>query len=166
MHNDIHWIDGLPQGRLAIMPRPRGGDWLPTDLERWRAAGLQVIVSLLAADEVAELELHQQAEHCERLGLEYTSFAIADRGIPIDAQELLTLVEQLDERLRSGYSVGIHCRMGIGRSSLVAACLLIRQGLRPDAAFQLISSSRGLQVPDTPTQADWVKSLAERLRPQ
>jgi hypothetical protein len=24
----IHWISGVEPGRLGIMPRPRGGDWL------------------------------------------------------------------------------------------------------------------------------------------
>jgi hypothetical protein len=49
MRPKIHWID-LPAGvRLAIMPRPRAGDWLDAEIAGWGAEGIGVIVSLLEA---------------------------------------------------------------------------------------------------------------------
>jgi hypothetical protein len=55
MPDTIFWIDGPWRGRLAIVTRPRGGDWLEDDMTSWRRAGLDLIVSLLTADESAEL---------------------------------------------------------------------------------------------------------------
>ncbi len=57
MKNPVYWIEGVPTGKVAIVPRPRGGDWLEDEVRAWRAAGIDVVVSLLTDDEVRELGL-------------------------------------------------------------------------------------------------------------
>ena len=44
------------------MTRPRGGDWLTDELRDLAVAGLDVLVSLLSAAEVAELDLGAEAD--------------------------------------------------------------------------------------------------------
>src|SRR5262249_15334249 len=73
MRPKIFWLDLQQAGRLAIMPRPRAGDWL------------------------------------------------VDVGKPKVA--------------RTNRSVAIHCRAGIGRSSMIAACVLVRNGRAVECAF-------------------------------
>ena len=53
---EVHWIKGLPC-RLAILPRPRSGDWLEDEIRSLRGQGIDVLVSLLTPDETAELGL-------------------------------------------------------------------------------------------------------------
>ena len=60
---------------------------------------------------------------------------------------------------------GGDCFAGIGRSTLVAAALLVRAGLALPEALALISESRGITVPDTSAQHRWLESLEARLRP-
>jgi hypothetical protein len=48
--------------------------------------------------------------------------------------------------------------MGIGRSSLMAAAVLIHLGKPPDTFLQEITKARGLRVPDTALQEAWVKA--------
>jgi hypothetical protein len=55
-------------GRLAILPRPRGGDWLEDEVRGRRAAGVDVIVSLLTSDEVTNLDLAQERCLCQAHG--------------------------------------------------------------------------------------------------
>jgi hypothetical protein len=43
----IHWIELPLTGRLAIAARPRAGDWLVDEVAAWRAAGIDLVVSLL-----------------------------------------------------------------------------------------------------------------------
>ena len=62
--------------------------------------------------------------------------------------------------LEAGQSVAVHCRQGIGRSSLIAALLLVSAGVDPEAALAQISQARGCAVPDTLGQRDWIKSFA------
>jgi hypothetical protein len=64
MRAEIYWIPGSWPGRLGIVPRPRGGDWLEDEIRAWRDAGLDVAVSLLTPDEAAELGLECEEEQC------------------------------------------------------------------------------------------------------
>lgn len=164
MKAELYWIEGLPRGRLAIMPRPRSNDWLRDELTSWHGSGVQLLVSLLCESEVEELELADEPALCQELGLRFLSFPIPDRGIPESKEALLKLVGDLSRDLAGGTGLGIHCRAGLGRSALVAACLLVKAGQTPAAAFAAISRARGLPVPDTDEQAEWVHAAASRLR--
>jgi hypothetical protein len=55
------WIPGLAQGRVAILGRPRAGDWLVDDIRGWVAAGVTDVVSLLEDHETRELGLIAEA---------------------------------------------------------------------------------------------------------
>jgi hypothetical protein len=75
----LFWID-TEQFRVAITPRPRGGDWLADDIAFVRKAGVQVIVSTLTPGEVEELDLIEEEHHSVQQGLKYFSFPIEDRS--------------------------------------------------------------------------------------
>ena len=158
--NGIHWIDASIGSRLAIMARPRAGDWLDDEIAGWKAEGVDVVVSLLEVEEVAELGLQREAELCRATGIRFVSFPIPDRGVPESQREAAELAESVAAEVAAGRSVAIHCRAGIGRSSVIAACALIHAGLGADAAFAAIARARGLSVPDTDEQRDWVALFA------
>ncbi len=143
------------------MPRPRGGDWLEGEIQFLAKAGANVLVSLLKVDEAAELELQDEERLCGECGIQFISFPIADRGVPSSMPEACRTVETIMERLRAGKSVAIHCRMGIGRSALIAACLLKSEGISVDEAFAMVSRARGFSVPDTGEQKEWVTQFGE-----
>ncbi len=163
MRTEVYWVDGPWPGKLAIVPRPRGGDWLEDEVRAWRQAGLDVVVSLLTEDEIADFALAGDAELCQANGLQFLSFPITDRGVPSSRKATLELVKKLEELLASGKKVGIHCRQGIGRSAVLAACLLVLSGMNPDSAFQRISAARGCPVPETMEQRQWVVAFAREL---
>jgi protein-tyrosine phosphatase len=162
MRAEIFWIGGVPAGRLAVLPRPRGGDWLEDEIRSLRFSGVDVLVSLLARDEVEELDLADEARCCAAGGIEFVSFPFADRGVPASLCDTLSLVRRLAALLVGGKTVVIHCRQGVGRSALVAACGLASLGERPEAAFARIATARGRPVPDTPEQREWVLRFADR----
>jgi protein-tyrosine phosphatase len=153
MRTELYWVDP----HLAVMPRPRGGDWLTDEIAAWAKAGLNVVVSLLEEDEVAELELADEAAHCQATGMTFLSFPIADRGVPSSAEECRKVIAELVHHRREGRKIGVHCRQGIGRASLVAACVLTQEGISPADGFALIASCRGRTVPDTPEQVRWLE---------
>ena len=155
----LHWIDWKWPGRLAISVRPRGGDWLDDEVVGWRAAGIDTVVSLLTPPEEAELGLEREHGLCHRNFLEFLSFPITDREVPTSFAEAVQLIQRLESTLRNGRNVAIHCRQGIGRSGIIAAGLLVDAGLAPDEALARVSRARGLTVPDTPEQRDWVARL-------
>src|SRR5262245_15611132 len=99
MRAEAYFIPEAGAGRLAIMPRPRAGDWLEDEVASWKDAGLGVVVSLLEDGEVAELGLHQEQELCERAGLIFLRLPIPDRGLPASRQDVTRLVSSLVEHL-------------------------------------------------------------------
>jgi protein-tyrosine phosphatase len=156
MRTEPYWIDGPWPGRLAIVPRPRGGDWLEDEVRFWQQVGLDVVVSLLTRDEVADLDLAKEAELCQANGIQFVSFPVADRGVPSSRKATLELMRNLNKTLADRKSVAIHCRQGVGRSAVIVACLLILSGIDPETAFQHISVARGCAVPETAEQREWV----------
>jgi protein-tyrosine phosphatase len=139
MNPDLFWIVGPWPGRLAIATKPRGGDWLENELEGLRRAGVDVVVSLLETNEADQLDLGNERQAAEVNGIRFISFPIPDRGIP---------------------DVAVHCRQGIGRSGLIAAGVLTIAGASPADAIQAVSSARGLSIPETPDQRQWVEGLS------
>lgn len=159
MRPDVYWIDAATGLRLAIMPRPRAGDWLEDEIAGWRLEGVDVVVSLLEPDEAAELGLQREAALCTAQGMRFLALPIPDRGVPESPAELRRLAAELAERLVQGEAVAIHCRAGIGRSSLIAACVLACRGYDAEAAFALLAQARGVAVPDTDAQRNWVAAF-------
>ena len=156
----IFWVQEASPNRLALMPRPRSGDWLEDEVREWRDAGIDTVVSLLEPFEENELELGEERALCEGFGIEFLSFPIPDRGVPTSLPEAKKLVDELVARLAAGKAVAIHCRVGIGRSGLITACVLVRLGMPFDNVFEVLGRARGLPVPDTTEQVHWTKLFA------
>ena len=74
MTAEIYWIIGLRPGRLAILGRPRSGDWLADEIADWKAAGLTDVISLLEDGEVRDLGLAREAELAQCAGMASTGF--------------------------------------------------------------------------------------------
>lgn len=160
MFGELNWIDRVGEGNLTIMARPAGGPDLSSSTKQLASQQVDVVVSLLTMFEEVELGLEEEASLCNSVGIEFVSFPIPDRGLPESAQTVQKLVELVSVRLTEGKSVAIHCRMGIGRSGMIAACILAHQGLEVMKAFEAIGRARGVEVPDTPEQRIWVERFA------
>jgi protein-tyrosine phosphatase len=163
MKPDVYWIEGPWRGKLAILARPRGEDWLEDEIEGWKEADIGLVVSLLTSAEESELGLTSEAEIVKRTGITYITFPIADYSVPASKIPMQQLAAQLNDQLSRGTCIGVHCRQGIGRSSLVAACVLVTSGESPQSAFEHIERARGRSVPDTAEQKRWVISFARDL---
>ncbi len=127
-------------------------------------AGIQTVVSLLEPQEVRELELTEQAAACRDEHIEFRSFPIPDRGTPQSLQQAAVLFNDLNAQLLQGRAIAVHCRAGIGRTGLVAGCLLHLLGVPFKEVFHMLSRSRGVSMPDTAQQADWVERFARSNR--
>ena len=164
MRSLMYWIAAELPGRLAIVPRPRGGDWLPDDLAGLKAAGVDVLVSMLEAAEAVDLGLADEGRRCAEAGIEFVSVPVPDRGVPEHGHEFRAVAGRLLTQVVAGRTVGIHCRAGIGRSSLLVAAILILAGCRSDDAWYRIEGARGVPVPDTKEQQRWIGDLRHDRR--
>jgi protein-tyrosine phosphatase len=153
---DLFWIAGPWRGRLAIATRPRGGDWLEDEIGSWRRAGIDVVVSLLESNEEDQLDLVDEQRAAEANSIRFISFPIPDRGVPVSVPEAMSLMTSVASLLDEGNNVAVHCRQGIGRSGLIAAGILATSGVNPEEAIEIVSAARGLAIPETPEQCQWV----------
>lgn len=158
MRPTLYSVKRAGSGRLSTMARPRGNDWLPDEMNGLREAGTDVLVSMLTSDEGEELDLQGEAEAATAAGLVFLACPTPDRGVP-ETQKFRDLLAELRAGLDAGQNVVVHCRMGIGRSSLVAAGLLVSEGQTVPEAFKAISTARGMAVPDTDAQRTWLQAV-------
>src|SRR5262245_56586825 len=156
----IFWIPGPWRGSLAIAARPRGGEWLNDETRAWREAGVDVVVSLLEPGEEADLGLSGESTVARASGLGFHALPIPDRDVPKSREAVAELADQIVDALRSGKTVAVHCRQGIGRSAIMVAAALITTGLDAEAAVNAIRQSRGPDVPETPAQHQWISDFA------
>lgn len=92
----------------------------------------------------------------EKYQIYFLQFSIEDRAVPANLSLFHSFCKTLALKMQGGQSIGIHCRAGIGRSSLIASCVMIHLRFTSSNALSLISESRNLKVPDTLEQEKWV----------
>lgn len=162
MKPTIYWIDNSGPGRLAILARPQGDNALESEIQGWREAGIDVVVSMLTETDNSYLGLSAEAELCARNGLKFISFPIEDCGVPDSLDATLRLVTDLNDLLTSDKSIGFHCQGCVGRSPLIASCVLISSGMSAESAFGLVREARGCPILEG-RQAEWGRNFARQL---
>ena len=161
MQPQLYVIERAGPGRLATMARPRGGEWLGEEMAGLAASGVTVLVSLLTDTEMTSLGLTGEDAAARVAGLEFLRLPTPDFHVP-DHAATLALARELRLRLAAGASVVVHCYGGVGRSSTVAAVVLVLDGVIPAAAWDRIAVARGRPVPETVAQRAFVNGLAGR----
>jgi protein-tyrosine phosphatase len=157
--NDVFWIAAAGNGvgsSLAIVLRPRGDEWLEDEMRRLKQSGIQMIVSMLEPWEAESLGLAHEGSFAQHGGLGFLSYPIPDRQTPADAGAFRGFAASLADRVRGGEHIGMHCRGSIGRSTLMAAAVLIHLGWTPEQALRAVEQARGCTVPDTDEQKNWI----------
>jgi len=163
MQAKVFWVAGPWRGRLGILPRPRGGDWLRDETTAWREAGIDLVVSLLEPEEETQLVLEGEAAAAAASGIDFRPFPIPDRGVPASRESVAALASEIVDVLDTGKNVAVHCRQGIGRSGLIVGGVLIAAGKDLGTALKAIKESRGLEIPETEEQRRWLSDFASWL---
>lgn len=159
----IFRVHEFGSAHLSVVPRPRGGDWLDDDIRAIRSAGVHLLISMLTADEQAEMNLTAEAETCHALGLEYLSIPIPDFGVPTDPLPFEKGVARVIRTLSQDKSVAVHCRQSIGRSGLLICAVLVATGMPLEKAVTIASEARGVPVPESPVQRTWLAANTPRF---
>lgn len=147
-----------------MMARPKGNDWLEDEILKLKQHDVSMVVSLLERSESRELELENERVLCSKHDIEFVNFPIQDRSIPEDLKSFANLIHKINDELKSDKRIAIHCRMGIGRTSVVAAAILVKNGMNTELVFDFLSKKRTLEVPDTKEQVQWLKDNASTIQ--
>lgn len=154
---NCYWVI---EGKLLAGEYPGGSSAAVTRerLTRLAQAGIGCFIDLTQPGERPPYEAELPP------GARYLRFPVTDHGVPERREHMLQILRALQEGLRGPHRVYLHCRAGIGRTNMVAGCLLVEQGLKPEAALAELNrlwqrSGRATQwpmVPETEAQAAFV----------
>lgn len=92
---------------------------------------------------------------------DYACFPIWDQSVPTDLEQFLRFVDRIAKYRGTIY---FHCAFGIGRSSLIAAAVMVKRGLvkTPEEALKVIRKERPfVHWGDEPRA--FMQSIAKRL---
>jgi protein-tyrosine phosphatase len=84
---------------------------------------------------------------------------IKDGPVPVP-QVACSLAALVASQLRAGHRVLLHCSAGMNRSVLIAALVLMEQGMTADQAIARVRERRSGSLSDE--YADWLRSLSKR----
>ena len=129
-------------------------------------AGFNTFIDLTKPNETAAyLKILEEQSHAYGVETQYHRFAIGDFGLP--TPELMrSILDKIEESLRSGRKVYLHCWGGIGRTGTTVGCYLVRRGSSGEEALrQLADWWQGVpksyihpHSPETPEQAAFIRS--------
>jgi len=107
------------------------------------------------------LKIPQLPDTARRIGLEFVQFPIRDVSVPDSINGLRDLVVRILGAAAIGKTVVIHCRGGLGRSGLVAACCLAALGIDDEQAVAIVRATRNGTI-ETSAQEQTVRDFWSR----
>ncbi len=134
---------------------------LRRDIDMLKTMGVALVLSCLEAEELP-LPESDVAQLFWAANIEWRLLPIPDMSAPDPAldcqlQQLLALAERYLER---GRRVAIHCKAGLGRTGMVAARLLMRQGCSASAAIAAVRASHDQAAIETAAQIAYLQRSA------
>lgn len=156
MRPDIYEIELIGSGSLSVMAKPVSGEWIEDEFAGIANWGIGRIVSLLEHHEACEVGLGEERKYSKKYGMDFVHYPIPDRGLPSSVQDYQAFTKWLYREAAGGLNTVVHCRAGIGRTGIVAAGVLLHCGFEPQDAIDHITKRRGIAVPDTKEQLEWV----------
>ena len=162
---NCYWV--LP-GKLLAGEHPAGASPQLTRerLSRLLAAGVTCFLDLTRPGEAAAYDEGLPVD------IDFLRKPIPDHGVPAEPGHMAETLMCLRQALHDGAIVYLHCRAGIGRTAMVAGCLLVEHGLSGEEALAELNrrwqqSPRAQawpSIPETEEQSDYVRQWSERAQ--
>ena len=128
-------------------PNALSGAWhrdLAVDLRAIKSWGATVLLSLMEEHEFLELGVIGLFEQTTALEIKWIHLPIRDVSIPNSSAEKqwAAVVSELVDRLKKDEKIVLHCKGGLGRTGMMAACLLREFGVGGKAAIDSVRTAR------------------------
>ena len=115
-----------------------------------------VLVSLIEDHELTTYGVPSLYSECESRGLEVWRLPIRDVSTPAGPQAVVELVGRIVTAASSRRRVVVHCIGGLGRTGLIAGCVLVELGHSAEDALALLATTRSPNCPETAAQRAFV----------
>jgi ADP-ribosyl-[dinitrogen reductase] hydrolase len=146
----------MTAGSLVDPERPWRRD-LDDDLDVVAFWGAKGVMTLIEEREILALGVGQRGQFPALAAgvlarsMTWYHLPVPPRSIP----DLVTLVgleyvaDEWDSRMAAGERLMIHSRRGLGRAGMVAAVMLVRWGMEPEAAMEKVRKACGARAIET-----------------
>lgn len=157
-----YWVPGMDV-LAGEYPGAREGRPERGKLRRLRATGVSAFVDLT---EEGELPSYQSRliKIWGSAPVSHHRFPIPDLGVPDTPERMADVLDHVQRVLAEGQRVYLHCMGGVGRTGMVVGCLLVRTGLAPATALDVVAAlfartpKHPRQSPETEAQREFVRS--------
>jgi protein-tyrosine phosphatase len=143
----------------------RGRQWqriLSDDLAAIQSANISTVVSLISLSEMKKLGVSDLPAQVMQHKLQWLQLAIEDFGTP-DLNPLENwqqIKESVLFALARRETVLLHCAAGLGRTGMMAACLLVACGQTPASAIEQVRAARPGTI-ETEAQAAFIQDARQ-----
>ena len=104
-----------------------------------------------------------------RKRLTHCRMPIRDVNVPESPSEMVAILDAIENALKTGHVVYVHCLGGVGRTGTVIGCYLTRSGISGEEALRQLASmwrtvaqsKRKPLSPETPEQREFVQNWSE-----
>lgn len=150
--------------QLIFTPCPgTQGAPLEDALATLQAAGADALVTVMPDAELALNEVSHLGAACVNRGLAWFHLPVADDAAPGPDFEAAwaDARQEIGHRLARGERLAIHCKGGSGRTGLIAAVLLLQQGLPLQETVRQVQAWRPKAL-QHPVHVEWIERFARR----
>ncbi len=157
----------IGQGRLAMSRAPGWLGDLHEELAQIRSDGIGSVLALVEDKDIPFFGIAESVDDyvaaVAEAGLVLLRHPIPDHGVPTSVPNFVATIAGLNDRLRAGESILVHCAAGIGRTGLAAACSLVALGAGFDEAVAMVRATHAFRI-ETAGQLRFVEAFALAVR--
>lgn len=137
------------RGKLFVSPMPYGPyDPFNQLIRKYRRHRVSLAVVLVTQEEMERKSKRNLFELYRHEGIEIRHTPMKDMTAP-SLPIIQNLMPDLVHRLNLGKNIAVHCNAGVGRTGVVAGCLVRElEGLDGGAAIQFITEHMMIQMTD------------------
>ena len=148
-------------GKLLLHSMPGRYESIESVWNQVKNAQVSTSVCVVEKDEIREKSFeYALAIETGTVPCPLLSFEIPDRGAPADRVRFWALARDLAHSVRAGQTVLIHCAGGVGRTAMLAVCVLLALGEAVGPARNLVS--RAGSTVETALQSELIAWCAEQ----
>ncbi|XP_062325149.1 cyclin-dependent kinase inhibitor 3 isoform X1 [Osmerus eperlanus] len=137
---------------------------LQRDVGELQAQGVEDVFVFCTRGELHKYRVPSLLDTYRQKGLRVHHMPFPDGGTP-ELDQCCQILEQLQSNLQNNQRTVIHCYGGLGRSGLIAVCLLLQLSvtMTPNKAIEILREHRGSGAIQTVKQYNFLHEFRERV---
>ncbi len=159
------WELPVEAASLVLMPCPGTKELgLAESIQQLQQSGVKAIVTALTTEEMQSKNVGELGQLVQDLGMVWIHLPIEDDSVPDDvfAEHWSAVSPQLQEMLKKGEKVALHCMGGSGRTGLLAGHLLLDMNWDLETIISQVQALRPGAF-TKPEQCEYIKQVSAAI---